>query len=164
MRQEAAPVYLLAGVASYRPPPIWEEASAGGTSSLQEYWESGKLEPIYAESLLWTEFKRLVAEAVSVGVDLSRTTSINVAVSYPRELAQTSEDQVAEDFGRRLTSSLHCRLFQRPPRIRCTPTHAASASGIVPFNDALADLLERGEEMSLVVTAGNTNGTNRNRP
>jgi hypothetical protein len=34
----------------------------------------------------------------------------------------------------------------------------------VPFNDAIADLVERGEEMSMVVTGGNTKGTNRNRP
>ncbi len=164
MRKDASPVYLLAGVASYKPPPIWEEASAAGGKSLQEYWESGKLEPIYAESLLWTGFERLVAEAASAGVDLSRITSINVAISYPHELAQITEDQMAEDFDRRLASSPHRRLFRRPPRIRCTPTHAASASGIVPFNEALADLIERGEEMSLVVTAGNTKGTNRNRP
>ncbi len=164
MRQEPRPIYLLAGAASYKPPPLWEEASAGGSKSLQEYWESGKLEPIYAESLLWKGFERLVAEAASAGVDLSRTTSINVAISYPHELAQITEDQVAEDFGRRLANSSHCRLFARLPRIRCTPTHAASASGIVPFNDALADLMERGEEISLVVTAGNTKGTNRNRP
>ncbi|MBI2455431.1 MAG: hypothetical protein HYV46_04760 [candidate division NC10 bacterium] len=164
MRQEAASVYLLAGAASYKPPPLWEEASAGGSKSLQEYWESGKLGPLYAESLLWTGFERLVTEAISGDVDLSRTTSINVAISYPHELAQTTEAQVAEDFGRRLAGSPHRRLFRRPPRIRCTPTHAASASGIVPFNDALADLIERGEEMSLVVTAGNTKGTNRNRP
>jgi len=164
MQQAPGPVYLLAGTASYTPPLIWEEANAGGARSLQEYWESGKLEEIYAEFLLWRGFERLVAAAASAGVDLSLVTTVNVSVSYPRELAQTTEDRVAEDFEHRLADSSYRPLFQRPPKIRCTPTHAASASGMVPFNDALADLLDRGEEMSLVVTAGNTKGTNRNRP
>lgn len=164
MSQNRPPVYLLAGTVNFNPPPAWEAASAGGGKSLQAYWESGKLEEIYAESLLWTGFERLVEEASRGGVDLSRVTTINVAISYTHELAQTTEDQVAEGFSRRLASSQHRHLFQRPPTIRCTPTHAASSSGMVPFNDAIADLIERGEEMSLVVTGGNTKGTNRNRP
>ncbi len=158
------PVYLLAGVANFNPPPIWEEASTGGGKSLQQYWESGRLQEIYPESLLWTGFERLVTEAVNRGVDFSRVTTINVAISYTHELGQTTQDEVAGDFGRRLANSRHRQLFQRPPKIRCTPTHSASSSGIVPLNDALADLLERGEEMSMVVTGGNTKGTNRNRP
>ena len=164
MSQGTKPTYLLAGVANFNPPPIWEEASAGGGKSLQQYWESGKLQEIYAESLLWTGFERLVAEAPASGVDLSRVTTINVAISYTHELGQTTEDVVAEDFGRRLASSPRHHLFRRPPKIRCTPTHAASSSGIVPLNDAVTDLVERGEEMSMVITGGNTKGTNRNRP
>jgi hypothetical protein len=35
---------------------------------------------------------------------------------------------------------------------------------MVPFNDAIADILDRGEETSMVITAANTKGTNRNRP
>jgi len=163
MSQGSRLVYLLAGVANFNPPPIWEEASAGGGKSLQQYWEAGKLQEIYAESLLWTGFDRLAAEATAHGVDLSRVTTINVAISYTHELGQTTEDEVAEDFRRRLASSPLRQLFQRPPRIRCTPTHAASSSGIVPFNDTVADLVERGEEMSMVVTGGNTKGTNRHR-
>jgi hypothetical protein len=155
--------YILAGVANFKPPPVWEEASAGGGKRLQEFWESGKLKELYAEELLWTGFDRLVGEARRQGIDISRTTTINVALSYTHELAQMTEDEVAEDFRRRLAQSEHARLFPRSPRIRCTPTHAASASGIVPYNDALADLLERGEEMSIVVAGGNTKGTNRNR-
>jgi hypothetical protein len=150
-------------VANFKPPPVWEEASAGGGKRLQEFWESGKLKELYAEELLWTGFDRLVGEARRLGIDISRTTTINVALSYTHELAQMTEDEVAEDFRRRLAQSEHARLFPRPPRIRCTPTHAASASGIVPYNEALADLLERGEEMSIVVAGGNTKGTNRNR-
>ena len=157
------PAYLLAGVANFNPPSIWEEASAGGGKSLQQFWESGKLQEIYAEAFLWTGFERLIAEATSGGVDLARVTTINVAISYTHELGQTTEDEVAEDFGRRLAGSPHRKLFKRPPTIRCTPTHAASSSGIVPFNDGLADIVERGEEMSIVVAGGNTKGTNRNR-
>lgn len=157
------PAYLLAGVANFNPPRIWEEASAGGGKSLQQYWESGKLQEIYAESFLWAGFERLVAEATASGVDLSRVTTINVAISYTHELGQTTEAEVAEDFTRRLAGSPHRQLFTRSLKIRCTPTHAASSSGIVPFNDAVADLVERGEEMSMVVTGGNTKGTNRNR-
>ena len=163
MSMGTRPVYLLVGVANFNPPPIWEEASAGGGKSLQQYWESGKLQEIYAESFLWAGFERLVAEAAASGVDLSRVTTINVAISYTHELGQTTEAEVAEDFTRRLAGSPQRQLFKRPPKIRCTPTHAASSSGIVPFNDAVADLVERGEEMSMVVTGGNTKGTNRNR-
>lgn len=155
--------HILAGVANFKPPPVWEQASAGGGRTLQEFWESGKLKELYAEELLWTGFDRLMGEARRQSIDISRTTTINVALSYTRELAQMTEDEVAEDFRRRLAQSEHARLFLRPPRIRCTPTHAASASGIVPYNDALADLLERGEEMSIVVAGGNTKGTNRSR-
>lgn len=164
MGNEVSAAYLLAGVANFKPPAVWEQASAGGSQVLQEYWESGKLEEIYAEELLWTGFQRLVNEARNQAVDLSRTTTINVALSYTHELAQMTEEEVAENFGRRLAQSDYQAIFHRPPRIRFTPTHAASASGIVPFNDALADLVERGEGMSLVVAAGNTKGTSRNRP
>ena len=164
MSEGRPPVYLIAGVANFNPPPIWEAASAGGGKSLQEYWESGKLEEIYAESLLWTGFERLVADAATRGVDLSRVTTINVAISYTHELGQTTEETVAEDFGRRLATSQIRQYFHHMPKIRCTPTHAASSSGMVPFNDALADLLDRGEEMSIAITGGNTKGTNRNRP
>ncbi|HSD51716.1 MAG TPA: hypothetical protein VLG48_09945, partial [Candidatus Methylomirabilis sp.] len=160
-RSESA--YILVGVANFKPPPVWEEASAGGGRRLQEFWESGKLQEIYAEELLWTGFDRLMGEARRQSIDISRTTTINVALSYTHELAQMTEDEVAEDFRRRLAQSEHARLFPRPPRICCTPTHAASASGIVPYNEALADLLERGEEMSIIVAGGNTKGTNRNR-
>ncbi len=156
-------VYILTGVANFKPPPVWEQASAGGSRRLQEFWESGKLKELYAEELLWAGFARLMEGARRQGIDISRTTTINVAVSYPHELAQMTEDEVAEDFRRRLVQSEHVRLFSRVPRIRCTPTHAASASGIVPYNEALADLLERGEEMSMVVAGGNTKGTNHNR-
>ncbi len=163
MSEGTRPVYLREGVANFNPPPIWEEASAGGGKSLQQYWESGRLQEIYAESLLWTGFERLVAQASTSGVDLSRVTTINVAISYTHELGQTTEDAVAEDFTRRLSDSPHRQLFRRFPKIRCTPTHAASSHGIVPLNDAVADVLERGEEMSIAVTGGNTKGTNRNR-
>ncbi len=155
--------YIVAGVANFKPPPAWEQASAGGSRRLQEFWESGKLKELYAEELLWTGFDRLVGEAHRQGIDISRTTTISVAVSYPHELAQMTEDEVAEDFRRRLAQSAHGLLFRQKPRIRCTPTHAASASGIVPYNEALADLLVRGEEMSMLVAGGNTKGTNRNR-
>ncbi len=164
MSQGARPAYLVAGVANFNPPPIWEAASAEGGKSLQQYWESGKLQEIYAESLLWTGFERLIAEATASGVDLSRVTTINVAISYTHEMAQMTEDEVAQDFGRRLAASQHRQLFRHPPKIRCTPTHAASCHGIVPVNDALANLIEQGEEMSIAVTGGNTKGTNRNRP
>jgi hypothetical protein len=155
--------YIVAGVANFKPPPAWAQASAGGGKGLEEFWESGKLKELYAEELLWTGFDRLVGEARRQGIDISRTTTISVAVSYPHELAQMTEDEVAEDFRRRLAQSEHGHLFRQKPRIRCTPTHAASASGIVPYNEALADLLERGEEMSMLVAGGNTKGTNRNR-
>ncbi|MGE5850748.1 MAG: hypothetical protein ACM362_11510 [Candidatus Methylomirabilota bacterium] len=155
--------YILVGVANFKPPPVWEEASAGGGRRLQEFWESGKLKELYAEELLWTGFDRLLGEARRQDIDISRTTTINIALSYTHELAQMTEDEVAENFRRRLGQSEHARLFPRPPRICFTPTHAASASGIVPYNEALADLLERGEEMSIVVAGGNTKGTNRNR-
>jgi hypothetical protein len=138
-------VYIAAGVANFKPPPVWEQASAGGGKHLEEFWESGKLKELYAEELLWMGFDRLIGEARRQGIDISRTTTINVAVSYPHELAQMSEDEVAEDFRRRLAQSAHGLLFRQKPQIRCTPTHAASASGIVPYNEALADLMERGE-------------------
>jgi hypothetical protein len=163
MGQEKPPVYILAGVANFKPPPAWEHASAGGSKILEEYWSSGKLRELFAEEFLWTGFDRLVREAQRQRIDISRTRTINVAVSYPHELAQMSEPEVAEDFRRRLSQSEHASIFPQPPRIRFTPTHAASASGIVPYNDALADLVERGEEMSIVVAGGNTKGTNRNR-
>jgi hypothetical protein len=163
MAGDSRSAYIACGVANFKPPPVWEQASAGGGKTLQEFWESGKLKELYAEELLWTGFDRLVGEARRQGIDLSRTTTINVALSYTHELAELSEDEVAEDFGRRLAQSEHGPLIRQKPRIRCTPTHAASASGIVPYNDALADLLERGEEMSIVVAGGNTKGTNRNR-
>lgn len=156
-------MYIAAGVANFKPPPVWEQASAGGGKHLEEFWESGKLKELYAEELLWMGFDRLIGEARRQGIDISRTTTINVAVSYPHELAQMSEDEVAEDFRRRLAQSAHGLLFRQKPQIRCTPTHAASASGIVPYNEALADLMERGEEMSMVVAGGNTKGTNRSR-
>ncbi len=52
MSQGMRPVYLVAGVANFNPPPMWEEARAGGGKSLQQYWETGKLQQIYAESFL----------------------------------------------------------------------------------------------------------------
>jgi hypothetical protein len=159
-----AGVYLVAGVANFRPPPVWEQASAGGSRTLQESWETGRLKELYAEELLWTGFDRLVTEARNQGIDISLTSTINVAVSYPHELAEMTEEEVAEDFHRRLDQSDHGSIFRQEPRIRFTPTHAASASGIVPFNEALADILNRGEEMSMLVAGGNTKGTNRNRP
>ncbi len=164
MGQEQRPVYILAGVANFKPPAVWEQASAEGGTALEAYWDSGKLKELYAEELLWTGFESLAREAQLQGIDISRATTINVAVSYPHEMAQMTEDEVAEDFRRRLAQSPHASVFRKFPRIRFTPTHAASASGIVPYNDALADLVERGEEMSIVVAGGNTKGTNRNRP
>src|SRR6266536_468031 len=101
-------IYVLCGVADYRPPEIWEKVAAN-SDLLQESWESGKLESLYTESLLWRGFEKLA-------------------------------------------------------KIRFTPSHAASSSGMVPFNDAIADILVRGDETSIVVTAGNTKGTNRHRP
>ena len=163
MSQTKPPVYIVCGVADYRPPQIWEEA-AGRSDTLQQHWESGKLEPLYAESLLWTGFDNLVTEAASAGVELAHIKTINVAISYPCELAQMTEQEVCEDFLRRLTHSPHRELFKQLPKIRFTPTHAASSSGMVPFNDALDDILNRDEETSIVMTAGNTKGTNRNRP
>ena len=163
MSQTKSPVYILSGVADYRPPQIWEDVSSR-SATLQEHWESGQLEPLYSESLLWTGFEKLVAEAAGANVELAQVKTINVAISYPRELAQMTEDEVCEDFLRRLINSPHRGLFQQLPRIRFTPTHAASSSGMVPFNDALDDILTRGEETSIVITAGNTKGTNRNRP
>jgi hypothetical protein len=163
MSQTKSPVYILSGVADYRPPQIWEDAASRG-ATLQEYWESGQLEPLYSESLLWTGFAKLIAEAGGAGVELAQVKTINVAISYPRELAQITEDEVCEDFLCRLMSSPFRDLFKQLPKIRFTPTHAASSSGMVPFNDALDDILTRGEETSIVITAGNTKGTNRNRP
>jgi hypothetical protein len=164
MSQTTRPVYLRCGVANYQPPRIWHEATAAGGESLNEKWHSGKLEQLYAESILWNGFERLIAEARSGGVELAHVRHINVAISYPRELAQMTEDEVVEDFKRRLAGSPHSRLFREPPNVRFTPTHAASASGMVPFNDALADILHRGDETSILITAANTKGTNRNRP
>ncbi len=163
MSQTKSPVCILSGVADYRPPQIWEDASSR-SATLQEHWESGQLESLYAESLLWTGFEKLIAEAAGAGVELAQVKTINVAISYPRELAQMTEDEVCEDFCRRFLSSPHRDLFKQLPKIRFTPTHAASSSGMVPFNDALDDILTRGEETSIVITAGNTKGTNRNRP
>ena len=163
MSQTKSPVYILSGVADYRPPQIWEDASSR-SATLQEHWESGKLEPLYSESLLWTGFEKLIAEAAGAAVELAQVKTINVAISYPRELAQMTEDEVCEDFLRRLMSSPFRDLFKQLPKIRFTPTHAASSSGMVPFNDALDDILTWGEETSIVITAGNTKGTNRNRP
>ena len=163
MGQERPPVYILAGVANFKPPAVWEQASAGGSKILEEDWASGKLKELFAEEFLWTGFDRLVREAQQQGIDISHTRTINVAISYTHELAQMTEEEVTEDFRRRLRQSEHASIFRQPPRIRFTPTHAASASGIVPYNDALADLVERGEEMSMVVAGGNTKGTNRNR-
>src|SRR6266852_4516562 len=163
MSQTKSPVYILSGVADYRPPQIWEDASSR-SATLQEHWESGQLESLYAESLLWTGFEKLIAEAAGAGVELAQVKTINVAISYPRELAHMTEDEVCEDFCRRFLSSPHRDLFKQLPKIRFTPTHAASSSGMVPFNDALDDILTRGEETSIVITAGNTKGTNRHRP
>ena len=157
------PVYILSGVADYRPLRLWEEATIR-SDTLEQYWESGKLEPLYSESLLWTGFEKLMAEAADARVDLAHVKTINVAVSYPRELAQMTEDEICEDFLRRFMSSSHRELFTQLPKIRFTATHAASSSGMVPFNDALDDILTQGEETSIVITAGNTKGTNRNRP
>jgi hypothetical protein len=156
------PVYVLSGVADFRPPKLWEEAAS--RDLLEKYWETGKLDTLYGESLLWTGFERLLAEAASNQIDLSRTRTINIGVSYPRELAQMTEDEIVEDFYRRLRNSPQRKLFNKLPEIRFTPTHAASSSGMVPFNDAVADILIRGEETSIVVTSGNSKGTNRNRP
>ena len=83
----AIPVYVLSGVADFRPPEVWEKAASQG-DLLEENWETGKLEPLYGESLLWRGFEKLVAEAANDGVDLSRTRTINIGMSYPRELAQ----------------------------------------------------------------------------
>src|SRR6266540_4669458 len=151
-------IYVLCGVADYRPPEIWEKVAAN-SDLLQESWESGKLESLYTESLLWTGFEKLAAEAIADGVDLSEVRAINVAGTYPRELAQ-----LADDFLWRLSKSPRRNLFKKLPKIRFTPSHAASSSGMVPFNDAIADILVRGDETSIVVTAGNTKGTNRHRP
>jgi hypothetical protein len=159
----AIPVYVLSGVADLRPPEVWEKAASQG-DLLEEYWETGKLEPLYGESLLWRGFEKLVAEAANDGVDLSRTRTINIGVSYPRQLAQMTEDDIVENFLRRLCNSPQRKVFNELPEVHFTPTHAASSSGMVPFNNALADILLRGEETSIVVTSGNTKGTNRNRP
>jgi hypothetical protein len=156
------PVYVLSGIADFRPPKLWEEAAS--RDLLEKYWETGKLDTLYGESLLWTGFEKLAAEAARDQVDLSRTRTINIGVSYPRELAQMTEDEIVEDFCRRLHNSPQRQLFNKLPEIRFTPTHAASSSGMVPFNDAVADILIRGEETSIVVTSGNSKGTNRNRP
>ena len=163
MSQTKTSIYILCGVADYRPPEIWEKVAAN-SEMLQESWESGKLESLYAESLLWTGFEKLTAEAIAGGVDLSEVRAINVAVSYPRELAQMTEDELADDFLWCLSKSPRRNLFKKLPKIRFTPSHAASSSGMVPFNDAIADILLRGDETSIVVTAGNTKGTNRHRP
>ena len=162
MGQIKTPIYIVSGVADYRPLPLWEEA-ATRSDTLEQYWESGKLEPLYSEFLLWTGFEKLMAEAANALVDLAQVKTINVAVSYPRELAQMTEDEICEDFLRRLVNSSHRELFKQLPKVRFTSTHAASSSGMVPFNDALDDILTRGEETSIVMTAGNTKGTNRNR-
>jgi len=163
MSQSTFPVYILSGVADYRPPQLWEDAAAR-RDTLEQYWESGKLEPLYSESLLWTGFEKLLAAARDASVDLAPVKTINVAISYPRELAQMSEDELCDDFLRRLTNSPHRKLFQQLPKVRFTPTHAASSSGMVPFNDAIDDILTREEETSIVITAGNTKGTNGSRP
>jgi len=157
-------VFLHSGVANYRPPRIWEEAAASGSDALRAHWESGKFEPLYSEVLLWTGFEKLVADALANGVDLGKVKTINIAIAYPRELAEMTHDDVVEYFARRLADSPHYQFFEERPKIHFTPTHAASASGMVPFNDAIADILDRGEETSMVITAANTKGTNRNRP
>ena len=157
-------VFLHSGVANYRPPRIWEEAAASGSDALRAHWESGKFEPLYSEVLLWTGFEKLVADALANGVDLGKVKTINIAIAYPRELAEMTHDDVVEYFTRRLANSPHYQFFEERPKIHFTPTHAASASGMVPFNDAIADILDRGEETSMVITAANTKGTNRNRP
>jgi hypothetical protein len=157
-------VFLHSGVANYRPPRIWEEAAASGSDALRAHWESGKFEPLYSEVLLWTGFEKLVADALANGVDLGKVKTINIAIAYPRELAEMTHDDVVEYFVRRLADSPHYQFFEERPKIHFTPTHAASASGMVPFNDAIADILDRGEETSMVITAANTKGTNRNRP
>jgi hypothetical protein len=164
MSEKRVPVYLVSGIASYQPPQIWQDATSGGDVSLGQYWESGKLESIYSESLLWTAFERLVDSPDIDKTNLANVKTINIAISYPRELAQVTQDEVVEHFSRRLFDSSYRALFNNLKTVRFTPTHAASASGMVPFNDALADILERGEETSLVITAANTKGTNRNRP
>src|SRR5262249_38357035 len=163
MSQCKFPVYILSGVADYRPPQLWEDAAAR-SDTLQQYWELGKLEPLYSESLLWTGFEKLLAGAADASVDLARVKTINIAISYPRELAQITEEELCDDFLRRLTNSSHRELFHQLPKIRFTRTHAASSSGMVPFNDAIDDILTREEETSIVITAGNTKGTNGNRP
>jgi hypothetical protein len=132
MSQSKFPAYILSGVADYRPLRLWEEATIRN-DTLEQYWESGKLEPLYSESLLWTGFEKLMAEAADACVDLAHVKTINVAVSYPRELAQMTEDEICEDFLRRFMSSPHRELFTQLPKIRFTSTHAASSSGMVPF-------------------------------
>src|SRR5919106_3093925 len=116
----AIPVYVLSGVADFRPPEVWEKAASPG-DLLEEYWETGKLEPLYGESLLWRGFEKLVAEATAGGVDLSRVGAINIGVSYPQQLAQMPEDEIAEDFLRRLCNSPRRKLFNKLPTIRFTP-------------------------------------------
>jgi len=81
-------VFLHCGVANYRPPQIWEEAAASGNDALKAHWESGKFAPLYSEALLWTGFERLVADALAHGVNLAKVKTINIALAYPRELAE----------------------------------------------------------------------------
>ena len=67
MSQSNRLVFLRSGIATYRPPQIWEEAATGGNDALKEHWESGKFESLYPEALLWINPVDAAARSIVTG-------------------------------------------------------------------------------------------------
>jgi hypothetical protein len=152
-------VYILGGVADFSPPALWSELSSKGEAALEAALDRGELEPLYGTSLLFSSFEALAQRAEALGLDLGSVGSVELGLSYPRELCGLSEEAAVEGFRRRLESSRPGRRLPRGVRVRLRPTVSASSSGMVPFNDGIAAILEEGCELALVVAAGNVKGT-----
>lgn len=170
---KAPGVYVLGGVADFRPPPVWARLRRAGPVALAAAHAAGGLRPLYAESLLQRGIEETVARCRALGVDLRAVRTLEVAVSYPRELAELEEGGVEEHARRAIAElGLH-EAFAPDLQIRCRPTLAASSAGMVPVNDAVGELLARagggrakarGPGVALVVVAGNAKGTTSSRP
>ena len=156
-------VYILAGVADFAPPALWGEVSGWSDAQAAAALEQGRLAPLYGPSLLLQGFEVLVRRAEAAAVDLAAVGSIELGLSYPRELCGLTEDQVVEGFRRHLRDSAAGRRLDPGVPIRFRPTSSASSSGMVPFNDAVAGILDEGHGLVLVVTAGNVKGTRPDR-
>jgi hypothetical protein len=159
----ARAVYVVGGTVNFKPPEPWDRLARAGEAALEAARERGELEPLYGTALLFAGFEALAAEAARLGLDLARVGSIELGLSYPKKLCGLDEAAAVEDFQRRLASSgLDARL-RRGVRVRLRPTSAASASGMVPMNDAIGSVAVEGHDLALVVAGGNVKGTQPSR-